>query len=233
MPSEPPPPPRIVVLISGSGTNLQAIIDAIAAHTLHARIALVVSNRKNAYGLVRAQTAHIPTCTVSLPQFKAANRTRVDFDLDVAQKIKQHLRDEAVGNVATPTASASAGDDKEDILIVLAGWMHILSSEFITQFPAGRIINLHPALPGAFDGARAIERAFEAAQAKKITHTGVMVHRVIPEVDAGEVVVQEAVPIRDGDTLQALEERIHAVEHRLIVEGVRVMLGQPQKPPQA
>ncbi|KAJ3175522.1 hypothetical protein HDU87_006185 [Geranomyces variabilis] len=226
MPSQPPPPPRIVVLISGSGTNLQAIIDAIAAHTLHARIALVVSNRKNAYGLVRAQTAQIPTCTVSLPQFKAANRSRVDFDLDVAQKIKQHLRDEA-----GESRGGGGGGDDEEILIVLAGWMHILSSEFITQFPAGRIINLHPALPGAFDGARAIERAFEAAQEKKITQTGVMVHRVIPEVDAGEVVVQEAVPISDGDTLQALEERIHAVEHRLIVEGVRVMLGQPQKGP--
>ncbi|KAJ3154066.1 hypothetical protein HDU86_004991 [Geranomyces michiganensis] len=223
MPPQPPPPPRIVVLISGSGTNLQAIIDAIHTGALHARIALVVSNRKNAYGLVRAQDAQIPTCTVSLQQFKAANRSRVEFDLDVAQKIKEHLRNEsAAANVV------SANDESEEILIVLAGWMHILSPEFITQFPAGRIINLHPALPGAFDGAHAIERAYEAFTQKKITHTGVMVHRVIPEVDAGEVVLQEAVPINDGDSLEALEERIHAVEHRLLVEGVKIMLGQRQ-----
>lgn len=105
-------------------------------------------------------------------------------------------------------------------LVVLAGWMLILSPAFLDRFP-GRIINLHPALPGQFPGAHAIERAYEAFQQGQIEQTGVMVHRVIPEIDVGPVIVTAQVPIKAGDTLADLETRVHAVEHRLIVEAIR------------
>ncbi|TPX55603.1 hypothetical protein PhCBS80983_g05175 [Powellomyces hirtus] len=212
--------PRIVVLISGSGSNLQALLDAVQNNTLRAQIALVVSNRKGAYGLTRAANAGVPTLVVSLKQFKDAGKSRVDFDLEVARQIREELR---------RTAPASGGGETDagaPDLVVLAGWMHILSSEFIQQFPAGRMINLHPALPGAFDGAHAIDRAFQAFQNGTIKETGVMIHKVIPEVDRGEVVLQEVVPIKSDDTLASLEDRIHAVEHRLIVEGARAMLAR-------
>lgn len=211
--------PRIVVLISGNGSNLQAIIDAVQSGSLEAEIALVVSNRKNAYGLTRAANAGIPTITLTLKEIKDAGKTRLHFDLEVARKIKEHL-------AALPKEGSGSSECEIDVpdLIVLAGWMHILSPEFLQQFPPGQIINLHPALPGAFDGAHAIERAFEAFQAGKVEKTGVMVHRVIPEVDRGEVVLQEEVPILPADTIGTLEERIHSVEHRLIVEGTKAML---------
>jgi len=110
---------------------------------------------------------------------------------------------------------------------VLAGWMHLFSRAFLGRFP-GRVLNLHPALPGQFPGTDAIARAYEAAQRGEIDHTGVMVHLVPDEaVDAGPVVLQEAVPIRPEDTLADLEARIHVVEHRLIVEAVRFVMSKP------
>ncbi|KAI9009508.1 formyl transferase [Gaertneriomyces semiglobifer] len=212
--------PKIVVLVSGSGTNLQALIDNV--HGTCADIALVVSNRVNAYGLTRARNARIPTITLTLKEFKEAGKTRTDFDLEVAKRIKLHLSEGADHD--TPAADTTVAANSPD-LIVLAGWMHILSPEFLSQFPPGRIINLHPALPGAFDGAHAIERAFQAFKEGKVQHTGVMVHKVIPEVDRGEVVTQVEVPIKEDDTLETLEDRIHSVEHKLIVEGTKIMLG--------
>src|SRR5829696_1699156 len=130
---------RLVVLISGSGTNLQAIIDAIAAKTLDAEIMLVVSNRKAAYGLVRAEEAAIPTIYFPLKPY--AELGRDTYDRDLADQIKRHTPD----------------------LVVLAGWMHVLSTEFLKAFPH-QVINLHPALPGQFAGVNAIERSFEAYQ---------------------------------------------------------------------
>lgn len=103
--------------------------------------------------------------------------------------------------------------------------MHILSPQFLSAFPEGRIINLHPALPGAFDGAHAIERAFKAFHDAEIAETGVLVYRVIPEVDRGGVVLVRKVPIYKEDTLEALEERIHGIEHGLIIAGTMKMLG--------
>ncbi|KAJ3022999.1 hypothetical protein HKX48_004622 [Thoreauomyces humboldtii] len=219
--------PRIVVLISGSGSNLQAIIDAIAKGDLEAEIALVVSNRKNAYGLTRATNVGIPTLTVSLKEFKDAGKSRIDFDIDVARQIHAALAASATKTGAPTQTSPATSTETSDVspdLVVLAGFMHILSSEFIQKFPAGRMINLHPALPGAFDGAHAIDRAFAAFQDGTIKETGVMIHRVIPEVDRGEVVLQEKVPILPDDDLKTLEDRIHDVEHRLIVAGAKVML---------
>ncbi|MDQ7029492.1 MAG: phosphoribosylglycinamide formyltransferase [Ardenticatenia bacterium] len=194
-------PARLVVFISGSGTNLQAILDACANGTLSAQVVLVVSNRKGAYGLVRAQRASVPTLYFPLKPYREAGRTREEYDADLAARVAQYEPD----------------------LIVLAGWMHILSPAFLDQFPE-RVINLHPALPGMFPGTHAIERAFQAFRRGEISYSGCMVHYTIPEVDAGPVIAQAKVPIFSSDTLESFEERMHATEHRLIVEAIATAL---------
>jgi formyltetrahydrofolate-dependent phosphoribosylglycinamide formyltransferase len=188
----------LAIFISGSGTNLQAIMDAIGAGTLDAEIVLVVSNRKAAYGLVRAQEAGIPTLYFPLKPYTDVGKDRAQYDADLAAEVAPYKPD----------------------LIVLAGWMHIFSPAFLNAFPQ-RVINLHPALPGAFAGINAIERTFEAYQNGDILHGGCMVHYVIPEIDAGAVIVQEVVPIYPEDVLADFEARLHAAEHRLLVEAVR------------
>ncbi|KJE91221.1 phosphoribosylglycinamide formyltransferase [Capsaspora owczarzaki ATCC 30864] len=195
---------RVVVLISGNGSNLQAIIDAHAAGTLPVELVTVMSNRKDAYGLTRATNAGIPTSYFPLKPFKDAGKTREEYDAALVAEIQKLNPD----------------------LIVLAGWMHILSKGFVDPFE-GKIINLHPALPGQFDGANAIERAYEAFKKGEITSTGVMVHKVTAVVDHGEVICQKAVPILPADTLADLQERMHSTEHELIVEGVRKLATKP------
>lgn len=109
--------------------------------------------------------------------------------------------------------------------------MHILTPDFLNPVvDAGiKVINLHPALPGEFAGAGAIERAWEAGRKGEIKRTGVMIHEVIAEVDAGDAIVTQEVPLKEGETLDELEERIHKVEHGLIVEGTRRTLLQIKK----
>ncbi len=193
--------PQIVILISGSGSNLQALMDAVEDGRLPAKIALVVSNRKAAYGLVRAEQAGIPTLYHPFKPYRDAGKSRKTYEADLAAKIKPIQPD----------------------LLVLAGWMHVLEADFLTQFQ-NRVINLHPALPGQFAGTHAIERAFDAYQNGEISHSGCMVHYVIPEVDAGAVIVQAQVPIYPNDTLADFEERMHATEHRIIVEATAQVL---------
>lgn len=194
--------PRIVVLISGSGTNLQALIDAVKVGELPAAISLVVSNRKKAYGLIRAEEAGLPTLYFPLKPYLDADGSREQFDADLAEKV-----------------SALKPD-----LVVLAGWMLVLSSAFLNKFP-NRVINLHPALPGQFAGTHAIERAYEAFQQGEITHSGCMVHVVIPEVDAGPVIATAEVPILPEDSLDNFEMRMHKAEHELIVKATKLALG--------
>lgn len=193
--------PTLVVLISGSGTNLQAIIDAIENGTLEAKIELVVSNRKAAYGLVRAEQHGIPTFYFPLKPYLDAGKSREEYDEALAQHIAQY----------------------EPTLVVLAGWMHVLSPALLNQFH-NRVINLHPALPDSFPGTHAIERAFEAHQRGEIAASGCMIHYVIPEVDAGRVITTATVPFQAGDTLEAYEERMHEAEHELIVQGILLAL---------
>jgi formyltetrahydrofolate-dependent phosphoribosylglycinamide formyltransferase len=195
--------PRLVILISGSGSNLQAIMDAVDDGRITAVISLVVSNRKDAFGLVRAQEANIPTLYFPFKPYRDAGKSREQYDADLAIEIQK----------------------VEPDLIVLAGWMHILSAAFLRQF-ANRVINLHPALPGQFDGTRAIERAFSAYQRNEIEYSGCMIHLAIPEVDAGPVVAKTMVTIESEDTLADFETRMHAAEHKLIVKAVQIMLGQ-------
>jgi formyltetrahydrofolate-dependent phosphoribosylglycinamide formyltransferase len=193
---------RLAVLISGNGSNLQAILNATAAGTLDARVVLVVSNRISAYGLKRAESAGVPTVYFPFKPYRDAGKSRVVFDSDLALRIAEYTPD----------------------LIVLAGWMHVLSPAFLNQFP-GKVINLHPALPNTFAGTEAIERAFEAYQHGDISYSGCMMHYVVPEVDAGPVISQANVPFMEGDTLETFEARMHEAEHRLIVNAIRCALG--------
>ncbi|WVN85864.1 uncharacterized protein L203_101016 [Cryptococcus depauperatus CBS 7841] len=251
---------RITVLISGSGSNLQALMDAAGTARLpNAAITHVISSRSNAYGLTRASThsPSIPTSVCALKTFLNHNpgATRQDYDGQVARLVL---------------------DSRPD-LVVLAGWMHILSNKFLdilegksepppapalpppepsslptqtepipshspmfnaaplneevpaplhTQVFPIPIINLHPALPGAFDGAHAIERALEAFKKGEVKGTGVMVHKVVAEVDRGEPLLVRNVEIKPDDTLEELETRIHSVEHEIIVDGARIVIEQ-------
>lgn len=193
--------PRLVILISGSGSNLQAILDAVKDGQITAVPSLVVSNRKDAYGLVRAEQAGVPTIYFPYKPYREAGKARETYDADLAEMIRPYHPD----------------------LIILAGWMHILSAAFLDQFPS-RVINLHPALPGQFAGTHAIERAYEAYQRGEINQTGCMVHRTIPAVDAGPVIAQTEVPILPTDSLADLEARMHQAEHALLVTAVRAVL---------
>ncbi len=188
---------KLAVFVSGSGSNLQAILDAITDGRLDVEVVLVVSNRKNAYGLTRAENAGIPTLYFSLKSYRDAGKTREAYDTDLAQKVSEYQPD----------------------LVVLAGWMHVLSPAFLDHFRR-RVINLHPALPGTFVGIGGIEWAFEAYQNGEIQHGGCMVHYVIPEVDAGAVITQATVPILPDDTLDTYAQRVHATEHQIMVEAI-------------
>lgn len=185
-------PAKLVVLISGNGSNLQAIIDACANKQLNAEIVGVIANKENAYGLERARKADIPAL-VKLP---LAQQERHEYDADLAKTVAAYQPD----------------------WIVLAGWMRILSLAFLKHFPH-KVINLHPALPGMFPGTKAIERALADFQAGKIKHTGVMVHLVPDEdIDCGPILNQVNVPIYLEDTLPTLAERVHQAEHQLLID---------------
>lgn len=212
---------HLTVLISGSGTNLQALIDACGSSPLeNAQITHVICNKKDAYGLERAQKANIPTTYHNLvaggykKRFaQDISKAREAYDVDLAKIVSQH-------------------DPKPD-LVVCAGWMHILSPSFIDALKSAQIsiINLHPALPKQFDGANAIQRAWDAYQKGDIAVTGVMIHYVISEVDRGEPILVEEVECRDCQTESELEEKIHKVEWKLIVHGTAKALADlPLKP---
>jgi phosphoribosylglycinamide formyltransferase-1 len=194
---------HLVVLISGNGSNLQAILDACAAGELGAKVVSVISNKADAYGLVRAKNAGIEA--IHFP--KLENESRNDYDARLAVYVSTCLPD----------------------YIVLAGWMRILSSAFLSSFP-NRVINLHPALPGTFPGTHAIERAYEAYQRGEITHTGVMVHLVPDEgVDNGPALATEIVLINKEDTLETLGQRIHKAEYKLLVDTLKRVFVNTEK----
>ena len=195
---------RLAVLISGSGSNLQALIDASEAGRLAAEVVAVFSNRADAYGLQRADWHGIPII-VAHP----SGCSRAEYDKALAALVENYQPD----------------------WIILAGWMRILTMNFLGKFP-NRVINLHPALPGQFPGTHAIERAFEAYQRGEIEQTGVMVHLVPDEqVDAGPILGQVVVPISTEDTLETLTERVHQTEHRLLAETVQGVIAGEIKIP--
>lgn len=195
---------RLVVLASGNGSNLQTIIEACESGKLAANLAAVFSDRQKAYALERARIHQIPTEYHPWKPYQTTNRTRQEYDADLAEKVATY----------------------QPHYIVMAGWMRLLTMAFLGQYP-NQVINLHPALPGMFPGTHAIERAFEAFQRGEIEHTGVMVHFVPDEgIDDGPIIIQEIVPIHSGDTVQELEERIHTVEHRILIQGINKILNK-------
>ena len=186
---------RLAVLASGNGSNLQAVIDACSAPDFGARVVAVFCDKPGAFALERARAAGIRA--VALPFSKG--QARADYDTALADRV------------------AADGPD----FILLLGWMRLLSGSFLSRFP-GRVVNLHPALPGTFPGTHAIERALEAYRAGSIRETGVMTHFVPDEgVDSGPLILSAEVPIHPDDTLATLESRVHDSEHRLIIETVR------------
>jgi phosphoribosylglycinamide formyltransferase len=210
--------PQILVLISGTGTNLQALIDATTSTPprINAKICHVLANlgQKAKPGLDRAKRARIPTTVRTLKSYKDQvpskypdqTVARQSYDADLAQYI--------LNDIPRPQ------------LIVCAGWMHILAPPFLAPMKEAGIpiINLHPALPGAFNGAHAINRTWEAFKQGKITKTGVMIHYVIEEVDEGQPLIVKDIDITPHESLDSLEAEIHRVEHLAIVEGTNMAL---------
>lgn len=172
---------KIVVLISGSGTNLQAIIDACQSGEINGKIVSVISNKADAYGLTRAKNAKIPTALFERKNF--ANN--LEMDRAIAQHIEQLEAD----------------------LVVLAGYMKILSDEFTLQF-AGKILNIHPSLLPKYKGLHTYQQALDAGD----TEHGTTVHFVTPELDSGAIILQAKVPIFPEDDIADIEERVKAQE---------------------
>lgn len=203
---------QIAVLISGGGSNLQALLDAQAEGTLDAEVALVVSDRADAYGLQRALKHGVAAAHVPLPAARPVERAAV------RQAWERRL---------AAVVSAFAPD-----LVLLAGFMRILSPVFLDQFP-DRVINQHPALLPADGGETvrtgggltipALRGAHVVPEAIRLglPVTGCTIHRVTPRVDDGPILAQAEVPVLPGDTADTLHERIKAEERRMVVEVVR------------
>ncbi|RYP61203.1 hypothetical protein DL771_010209 [Monosporascus sp. 5C6A] len=229
------PPCRILVMASGNGSNFQALIDGVAAGRIpNSRIVRLVVNRAKAYATTRADRAGIPWEYFNLigGGFMAkgerdearVREARERYDAALAQRVL-----------------AGSGDVRErPELVVLAGWMHVFGRAFLEPLEREgiRVINIHPALPwggkrgeltawlGEYNGAGAIERAFEDFKAGKTTRTGIMVHYVILEMDMGAPILVREVEFREGEELAQLEERMHGHEHELIVEATAKVVGE-------
>lgn len=182
---------NIAVFCSGSGTNLQAIIDGSKSGYIPARIALVVSDNKNAFALERAKKAGIETLVLDKKDFK----TREDFDKEIIKNLKK----------------------KNVELVVLAGFMRLMSDHFIAEYK-NRVINIHPALLPSFKGTHGIKDALDYGA--KVT--GATVHFVDEKLDHGPIILQSAVEIKDGDTEATLLERVHKEEHKIYPEAVKL-----------
>ncbi|SFQ05965.1 phosphoribosylglycinamide formyltransferase-1 [Geopseudomonas sagittaria] len=182
-------PCNVVVLISGSGSNLQALIDSLGEDN-PARICAVISNRADAYGLTRAQNAGIATAVLDHKAFEG----REAFDAALIEAIDAHQPD----------------------LVVLAGFMRILTPGFVQHY-AGRLFNIHPSLLPKYKGMHTHQRALEAGDAEH----GCSVHFVTEELDGGPLVVQAVVPVQAGDTAETLASRVQIGEHHIYPLAVR------------
>jgi len=185
---------RIGVLISGRGSNLQALIDAVADGRLRAEIAVVISNRPGAPGLAHARAAGIETVVQDHRQFAS----RSEFDLAVARELQA----------------------RAVTLVCLAGFMRLVGAPLLQAFP-NAILNIHPSLLPSFAGMDAQQQALDHG----VRVTGVTVHLVTGELDAGPIVLQAPVEVRDGDSAGSLSARILVEEHRLYPEAVSIVLG--------
>ena len=180
----------IVVLISGSGSNLQAIIDACSSGFIPGKVSAVIANKANAYGLVRANEAGISTQVLSHKNYAS----REKYDIALMDAIDQHQPD----------------------LVVLAGFMRILSPAFVQHF-SGRLLNVHPSLLPKYQGLDTHQRAIDAGD----TEHGCSVHFVTEQLDGGPVILQAKVPLFNDDDATSLAERVHEQEHRVYPLVVR------------
>lgn len=201
------PRKRVGVLISGNGSNLQALIDATRNTNfgINAEIVLVLSNKSDAYGLKRAERANIPHKTISHLSFRSCADPRTEFDRALTAELEKQRVD----------------------IVCLAGFMRILSEEFVRRWK-GKLINIHPSLLPKYPGLDAQKQAFE--DSPRDTVSGCTVHFVDAGVDTGAVILQQTVPIHDNDTLDALTQRIHTAEHYTFPHALRLLANDLIKP---
>ncbi len=178
---------QLGILVSGNGSNLQAIIDAIASGVLNAKIKVVISDNAKAFAKERAEKAGIPFIVFEKKNFESKSL----FEKSIVSELK------------------NAGVN----WVVLAGFMRILTSDFLKEFP-NQVLNIHPSLLPSFPGLHAIEQAWK----HKVKVTGCTVHLVDEGCDTGPILGQSVVEIEDQDTLESLSEKIHAAEHKLYVK---------------
>lgn len=181
--------PNIVVLISGNGSNLQAIIDSVQTGAINGRISAVISNKPNVFGLERAAQANIPAIAVDHTQFA----DRSEFEQALTQTIDQYQPD----------------------LVVLAGFMRILSSEFVQHY-LGKMLNIHPSLLPKYPGLNTHRRVLENGDKEH----GTSVHFVTAELDGGPIIAQRSIHVTADDTEESLQQKIQQQEHRLYPEVV-------------
>lgn len=184
---------RVAVLISGRGSNMAALIEAAKGDDYPAVIALVVSNRPEALGLEHARAQGIPTAVIDHRPF---GEDREAFERAVDAQLQQHRID----------------------LVCLAGFMRLLTSGFVKSW-SGRLLNIHPALLPEFKGLDTHRRALAAG----VKRHGATVHFVVPEMDAGPIIAQEAIPVLAGDTEETLARRVLAIEHSLYPRALRLV----------
>jgi phosphoribosylglycinamide formyltransferase 1 len=184
---------RVAILISGRGSNMAALVEAARLADFPAEIAVVISNRAEAAGLERAKASGIATEVIESKPF---GKDRAAFEAVLEKKLKQHRIE----------------------LICLGGFMRLFTAEFVRRW-YGRMLNIHPSLLPSFPGLDPHGQALKAG----VKISGATVHFVIPETDAGPIVMQGAVPVRDDDTADALSARILTVEHRIYPEALRLL----------
>lgn len=218
---------RLVVMASGAGTNLGAILDAIAEGRLDAEVAAVIVNRQGAGARLPAERAGVPVHYRPLAPYRGQARHRTGGESPAARAPRDRAWDATADRCRYDADLAELVASIEPDLVVLAGWMHLLSSSFLDRFP-DRVINLHPALPGEFAGTDAIGDAWRAFEAGRISRTGVMVHYVPDEgVDDGPPIASAEVLIHPGDTLETLRRRVRETEHELLVAAIAETLAAP------
>jgi len=185
---------KIVVLVSGEGTNLQYLINLVNANVINAKIVAVISNKEGANGLNRALSFNIPTHII---EWVKSKETREEYNIRLADVVSQY---------------------KHDVIYCL-GWLFILGKEFLKVH--SRIINLHPALPGELPGQNVVDKAFNAYKEGKLNRTGVMVHEVIEKIDAGSTLSNRMVVFNQDDTLETFKTRMSFAEKEVVLEGLQ------------
>lgn len=189
-------PVNIGVLISGGGTNLQAIIDNIENENINGRIKLIISNKKEAYGLTRGKLAGIESLYLDRKTFA----TEEEYNLELVKRFKE----------------------KDIELIILAGYLRVLSADFIKQF-RNKIINIHPSLIPSFCGKGYYgEKVHQSVLDSGVKVTGATVHFVDEGTDTGPIILQDIVRISKEDDLDSLKKKVLELEHKLLVEGIKL-----------